>query len=161
MLNAEENTITRSWQALLWDTLLAWPRTRWLQLAASLSFVAEIIHLFVLPLQYEIFFLYGLFFLLAAMAQGITGALLLFTPGLRVLRWATRINAFLVGSYTITHTLGVLTGIGFTRLSVDAPGIIATMAALGIVIALVIARHQHTLHHRQGSSSGISERRRR
>ena len=121
---------------------LAWDTSRWLRLAAILSFVAEGIHLTVAVPQYEIFFLYGAFFLVAAALQGATGVLLLFNPGVRVLRWTTRLNAFLIGSYVFTHTIGVLIGIGFMRLAVDLPGTLVTLLELVIVSAMVLVRYQ-------------------
>ena len=54
--------------------------------AATLAFVSELIHLWVLPGQFVASMLPGAFFLLVAIGQGLLGMSLLFGPG----RWALR-----------------------------------------------------------------------
>ena len=89
---------------------------------ASLCFLSELIHLWLLPQQYEIFFVYGLIFFVIAMAQGVIGASLLFEPGRRLLSFGLWVNALIVVLYIFTHTIGVLVGLAFLPLPIDAWG---------------------------------------
>jgi len=65
-------------------------------MAAGMCFLSELIHLWLLPEQYEIFIGYGIVFLLIAMAQGIIGANLLFEPRRRLLTFGLWVNALIV-----------------------------------------------------------------
>src|SRR2546423_11357751 len=54
-------------------------------IGATLCFSSELIHLWLLPGQYETYLGYGIIFFLIAMAQGVIGAHLLFEPCHRLL----------------------------------------------------------------------------
>jgi len=104
---------------------------------AGLCFFSELIHLWLLPAQYEIYLGYGLIFLLIAMMQGVIGANLLFEPRRRLLTFGLWVNALIVVLYGFTHTIGVLVGLAFLPLPIDVWGIAATIAELGAVIVLL------------------------
>jgi hypothetical protein len=105
---------------------------------ACLCFISELIHLWLLPVQYETYFVYGLIFLLIAMTQGLIGANLLFGPGRRLLTFGLFINMLIVVLYSFTHTIGVLVGLAFLPLPIDGRGITATVAELGAVIVFFL-----------------------
>jgi len=108
---------------------------------ASACFLSELIHLCLLPQQYEIFLIYGLVFLFIAMAQGVVGANLLFEPSRRLLSFGLSVNALIVVLYIFTHTIGVLVGLAFLPLPIDAWGIGATMTeSIAIIILLFLRR---------------------
>lgn len=105
-------------------------------LGAALCFSSELIHLWLLPGQYEVYLGYGIIFFLIAMAQGIIGAHLLFEQRRHLLAFGLWVNALIVVLYSFTHTIGVLVGLAFLPLSIDAWGITATIAEVGAIIVL-------------------------
>lgn len=109
-------------------------------LGAGLCFLSELIHLYFLPQQYEIYLIYGCVFLFIAMAQGFVGASLLFEPGRRLLSCGIGVNLFVVLLYIFTHTIGVVIGLGFLPLPIDAWGIGATVAESVAVLILWFLR---------------------
>jgi hypothetical protein len=109
-------------------------------IGAGLCFLSELIHLCLLPQQYEIFLTYGLIFLFIAMAQGIIGANLLFEPGRRLVSFGLWVNALIVVLYIFTHTIGVVVGLAFLPLPIDAWGIGATIAESVVVVILLLLR---------------------
>jgi len=81
---------------------------RWLLPAIVLSAVASGLHVLVMPAHFEEWFGYGLFFLLAAAAQGIYAALLLYRGAERRLLWVGILgNALVIGLYLVTRTVGI------------------------------------------------------
>lgn len=109
-------------------------------IGSGLCFVSELIHLWLLPGQYEVFSGYGIIFLLIAMAQGFIGVNLLFEPRRRLLTFGLWANVLVAALYIFTHTIGVLVGIAFLPLPVDAYGIIATIVEIIAVILLYLLR---------------------
>jgi hypothetical protein len=65
-------------------------------LAATLAFASELIHLWVLPGQFVVAMLPGLFFLLVATSQGLLAVSLVFGPGRWRLRFGILLNLFIV-----------------------------------------------------------------
>ncbi len=116
---------------------------RWrttLYTAAALSLVAALAHLWVMPEHFEEWWGYGAFFLVAAIAQGLYGVVLLRrgTPGRSLLLLGIAGNLALVLLYAVTRTVGVpffgphageAEGVGMLDLS-------ATTAELALVVAL-------------------------
>jgi hypothetical protein len=105
-----------------------------------MCFLSELIHLWLLPEQYEIFIGYGIIFLLIAMAQGVIGAHLLFEPRRRLLTFGLWVNALIVVLYGFTHTIGVPVGLAFLPLPIDVWGVGAAAASLVVVILLWLLR---------------------
>src|SRR5207237_9321739 len=91
---------------------------------AGVCFLSHLIHLYLLPQQYEIFFVYGLIFLVIAMAQGVIGASLLFEPGRRLLSFGLWVNALIVVLYVFTYTIVVLVGLAFLPLLIAVCGVV-------------------------------------
>jgi hypothetical protein len=110
-------------------------------MGAGCCFSSELIHLCLLPGQYETYLGYGIIFLLIAMTQGTIGAHLLFEPNHRLLTFGLWANALVVVLYCFTHTIGVPVGLAFLPLSIDAWGITATIAEIGAIILLVFLQH--------------------
>jgi len=125
---------------------------------AGLCFLSELIHLYLLPQQYEIFFVYGLIFLVIAMAQGVIGASLLFEPGRRLLSFGLWVNALIVVLYVFTHTIGVLVGLAFLPLPIDAWGVGATLAESAAVVILLLLRRDMPHIQRSKERKGTKKR---
>jgi hypothetical protein len=131
---------------------------------ASLCFLSELIHLWLLPQQYETFFIalfylnYGLMFLFIAMAQGVIGASLLFEPGHRLLSFGLWVNALIVVLYIFTHTIGVLVGLAFLPLPIDAWGVGATLAESAAVVILLLLRRDMPRIQRRKERKGTKKR---
>lgn len=75
--------------------------------AAAFSLFAALIHLWVIPEHFEEWWGYGAFFLVAALAQGIYGAVLLRWPGQRLLLLGLVGNSLIVVLYLLTRTIGI------------------------------------------------------
>ena len=131
---------------------------------AGLCFLSELIHLWLLPQQYEIYFValfhlnYGLMFLFIAMAQGVIGASLLFEPGRRLLSFGLWVNALIVVLYIFTHTIGVLIGLAFLPLPIDAWGVGATLAESATVVILLLLRRDMPRIQRSKKRKGTKKR---
>jgi hypothetical protein len=107
-------------------------------LAAALSLLAALIHLWVTPEHLEEWWGYGAFFLIAALAQGLYGAALLRWPSRPLLLLGIGGNLAIIALYVVTRTAGIPL-FGPHAGEVEAVGIIdlcATTSELGIVIAL-------------------------
>jgi FtsP/CotA-like multicopper oxidase with cupredoxin domain len=109
-----------------------------LHVAAALSLVAALIHLWAMPVHFEEWWGYGAFFLVAAIAQGLYSV--------SVLRWPTRLlfllgiggNLAIILLYLLTRAVGV--PFGPHAGEVEAIGLLdagATIAETGIVFTLV------------------------
>ncbi len=106
---------------------------------AGLCFASELLHLWLLPGQYEVFSVYGIVFLLIAMAQGFLSINFLFEPNRRIITFGLWINILVAFLYIFTHTIGVLVGLAFLPLPLDVFGVIATateILAVGFLFAL-------------------------
>ncbi|GCE23020.1 hypothetical protein [Dictyobacter kobayashii] len=110
-------------------------------IAAGMCFLSELIHLWLLPEQYEIFIGYGIIFLLITMVQGFIGVHLLFEPRRRLLTSGLWVNAFIVVLYGFTHTIGVPVGLAFLPLPIDVWGVMTVMISLLVVVLLWFLRH--------------------
>jgi len=109
-------------------------------LAGALSLVAALAHLWVMPEHFEEWWGYGVFFLSAAVVQGLYGVVLLRRPGRTLLLLGLVGNLALVLLYTVTRTAGVpffgphageVEGMG-------ALGLSAVFAEAALVGALVV-----------------------
>ena len=110
---------------------------------ASLCLLSELIHLWLLPEQYETFSGYGVIFLLIALAQGFIGVLFLFEVCRRLITFALWINILVAMLYIFTHTIGVLVGLALLPLPVDVFGIIATGAEIIAIVVLFLLRRDY------------------
>ncbi len=126
-------------------------RDRTLYAAASLSLVAALIHLWVMPEHFEEWWGYGAFFLVAALAQALYAPLLLRWPTRGVLLFGIAGNAAIASLYLLTRTVGIplfgpeageVEGVGF----VD---VCATASELGIAAALGTALLRETAPQRR------------
>jgi hypothetical protein len=75
--------------------------------AAALALLSELIHLWLLPGQFVVAMLPGLFFLLVAMSQGLLAVSLLFGPGRWMLRFGILLNLFVVFIWAFTRVVSV------------------------------------------------------
>ena len=105
-------------------------------IASGMCFLSELIHLRLLPEQYEAFIGNGIIFLLIAMVQGIIGANLLCEPRRRLLTFGLWVNLLIILLYVFTHTIGVPVGLAFLLQPIDLWGIGATIA--GTIVAILL-----------------------
>ncbi|HEV8043664.1 MAG TPA: hypothetical protein VGP38_00660, partial [Rubrobacter sp.] len=75
--------------------------------ASALSMVAALTHLWAMPEHFEEWWGYGIFFLVAAVAQGFYGLALLRRPGQPLLVLGVGLNLAVVVLYVVTRTIGV------------------------------------------------------
>lgn len=106
--------------------------------AAALSVAAALVHLWAAPEHFSEWWGYGMFFSVAALAQG--------TFGIAVLRYPVRLislagiigNLILVAIYILTRTVGVPLGPhAGTIEAARTLDVVATAAELGVILALV------------------------
>ncbi len=106
--------------------------------AAALSLLAALVHLRVMPEHFEEWWGYGAFFLIAAVAQGAYGVVLLLWPRRPLLLLGVGGNLSIIVLYLVTRTVGVpvfgphageAEAIGFTDLC-------ATASEIAIVLAV-------------------------
>ena len=108
--------------------------------AASLAFVSELIHLWVLPGQFVVAMLPGFFFLLVATCQGLLAVSLLFDPGRWTPRFGILLNLFVVFVWAFTRVVSVPELFAPVRLPVEGLGLVATAAEVALVILLMRLR---------------------
>jgi hypothetical protein len=108
--------------------------------AAALAFTSELIHLWVLPGQFVIAMLPGLFFLLVAMSQGLLAVSLLFGPGRWMLRFGILFNLFVVFVWAFTRLVSVPELFAPVRVPVGGLDLAATAAEVALVVLLVRLR---------------------
>jgi hypothetical protein len=108
--------------------------------AAGLALVSELIHLWVLPGQFVVAMLPGLFFLLVAISQGVLAVNLLFDPGRWTLRFGILLNLFVVFVWAFTRVVSVPELFAPVRLPVGGLDLVATAAEVALVILLVRLR---------------------
>jgi hypothetical protein len=75
--------------------------------AAVLSLIAAVIHVWVMPEHFEEWWGYGVFFLVAAVAQALYAVVVLRTPTPTVLRVGIIGNLLIVALWVITRTVGI------------------------------------------------------
>lgn len=114
----------------------------WLYSAAGLSALAGLLHLLVTPEHFEEWIGYGLFFLVAGLAQLLFAVVLLRQPTNRSLLIAGIAgNALIVGLWIVTRTLGV--PLGPEAGEVEEIGVVDTfsklteLALIGCLFALL------------------------
>jgi hypothetical protein len=110
--------------------------------AAVLAFASELIHLWVLPGQFVVAMLPGIFFLLVAMSQGLLAASLLFGPGRWTLRFGILLNLFVVLIWMLTRLVRVPELFEPIRLPADALDLAATVVEVLLLVLLVMLRRQ-------------------
>ena len=108
--------------------------------AAGLALVSELIHLWVLPGQFVVAMLPGLFFLLVAINQGLLAVNLLFDPGRWTLRFGILLNLFVVFVWAFTRVVSVPELFAPVRLPVGGLDLAATAAEVALMILLVRLR---------------------
>lgn len=74
---------------------------------AAFSLIAALIHLWVMPEHFEEWWGYGLFFLIATIAQALYGVILLRWPGQKLLLAGIAGNSAIIFLYLLTRTLGI------------------------------------------------------
>ena len=111
---------------------------RTLYAAASLSLVAALIHLWVMPEHFEEWWGYGAFFLVAAVAQLLYVPIVLGRPSRTVLLAGMAGNLAIVALYLLTRTVGIpLFGPGAGEVEgVGLVDVCATASEVGIAVAL-------------------------
>lgn len=106
--------------------------------ASALSLAAAMIHLWLLPSQLFVWWGYGVFFLIAALVQGVYAA--------AILRWSTPAlalagigaNVSMVVLYVFTRTIGIPVGPHAGEIErVGALDMTATAAELALILALL------------------------
>jgi hypothetical protein len=105
--------------------------------AASLAFVSELIHLWVVPGQLVAAMLPGVVFLLVAVGQGLLGASLLSGPGRWALRFGILLNVFVIFVWLFTRVVSVPELFEPLRLPVEGLGTVATAVEVALVVLLV------------------------
>src|SRR5918994_5903283 len=110
--------------------------------AAGLALVSELIHLWVLPGQFVVAMLPGIFFLLVAMGQGLLAVSLLFGPGRSTVRLGILLNLFVVFVWAFTRVVSVPELFAPVRVPVDGLGAVATVVEVALLILLVMVRRQ-------------------
>ena len=124
---------------------------RVLYAAAALSLLAALIHLWVTPEHFEVWWGYGAFFLVSALAQALYAPLVLALPTRMVLLLGIAGNLTVVVLYLLTRTVGIpefgpgageVEGVGFIDLC-------ATASEVGIAVALGATLLRETTPHRR------------
>lgn len=103
--------------------------------AAALSLVAALVHLWVAPGHFEVWWGYGAFFLAAATAQGLLAVALLRWPGQAVPLAGIFGNLAVVALYVVTRTSGVPIGPHAAR--AEEAGVL-DMATTAVELATVV-----------------------
>ncbi|HEY4388620.1 MAG TPA: hypothetical protein VGN34_29575 [Ktedonobacteraceae bacterium] len=108
-------------------------------IAAALAFVVEIFYLWELPTNFELWWVYGTFMLIAAMIQGAGAVMLLFWPRLRLIGLFMLGNVLLIAGYIVIRVLGDNITLGMPPLASEKlnVGIAAIeVVIIGLLIAL-------------------------
>lgn len=107
--------------------------------AAGLAFASELIHLWVLPGEFVISPLRGIFFALVAACQGLLAVSLLFGSGKWALRFGILLNAGVVTIWAVTRFVAVPVFpplLGFVRLPVGLLDLAATAMEVALLVLL-------------------------
>lgn len=107
--------------------------------AASLAFVSELVHLWVLPGQL-VAVVPGVFFFLVAVGQGLLGTSLLFGGSRRTLGFGILLNLFVILVWLFTRVVSVPGLFEPLRLPVEGLGAVATAIEVALVFLLVRLR---------------------
>jgi hypothetical protein len=111
---------------------------RMLYSAATLSFLAEAIHLWVTPEHYLQWLGYGIFFLVVAALQGILGAALLFRPGRGIFVVGIVGNLAVVALWVYTRAAAVPLGpMAGEAEAVGALDVVCTSVEVALVVLLM------------------------
>jgi hypothetical protein len=114
-----------------------------LYVAAALSLLAALIHLWVMPEHFEEWWGYGTFFLVAAMAQGLYGLALLRWSWQPLLLLGVGGNLAVIVLYGITRTVGIpffgphvgeVEGVGVADLFATTSELALVVALLGVLL---------------------------
>jgi hypothetical protein len=117
---------------------------RYAYMAAALSFLAQSIHLWVLPEHYLMWDTAGYFFLFVAACQGALGVSLLFGAGRWTLRLGIILNLLVIFVWAFTRTVGIPAWVGaFMREPVGALDLAATVVE--VVLVLLLAKLKRDL----------------
>ena len=107
------------------------------RLAATLAFVSQGIHLWVLPGQLAAAMPPGVFFFLVAVGQGLLGASLLFGGGRWTARFGILLNVFVVLVWLLTRAVSIPQLFEPIKLPVEGLGAAATFIEVALVVALM------------------------
>jgi hypothetical protein len=120
---------------------------------AALSLLAGLIHLWVVPEHFEEWWGYGMFFLVAAVAQVVYVPLLLRWPNRAILLLGIAGNSAIVLLYLLTRVVGIplfgpeageVEGVGIIDVCATSSEV-AIMVALGMLVLWRLARERTTL----------------
>ncbi len=107
--------------------------------AFGLAFASELIHLWVLPGEFVVSPLRGLFFVLVAACQGLLAVSLLFGPGRWAVRFGILLNVGIVTVWALTRFVSFPAFpplLGFTRLPVEPLDLAATAMEVALSVLL-------------------------
>ena len=107
------------------------------RLAATLAFVSQGIHLWVLPGQLAAAMPPGVFFFLVAVGQGLLGASLLFGGGRWTARFGILLNVFVVLVWLLTRAVSIPQLFEPIKLPVEGLGAAATFIEIVLVFSLM------------------------
>jgi hypothetical protein len=107
------------------------------RLAATLAFVSQGIHLWVLPGQLAAAMPPGIFFFLVAVGQGLLGASLLFGGGRWTARFGVLLNVFVVLVWLLTRAISIPQLFEPIKLPVEGLGAAATLVEVALVVSLM------------------------
>ena len=107
------------------------------RLAATLAFVSQGIHLWVLPGQLAAAMPPGVFFFLVAVGQGLLGASLLFGGGRWTARFGILLNVFVVLVWLLTRAVSIPQLFEPIKLPVEGLGAAATFVEVALVVSLM------------------------
>lgn len=107
--------------------------------AASLSLVAALIHLWIMPEHFAHWWVYGAYFVASALAQGLSSILVIRWPSnCFVLLASIAGNLLVIVTYVVARTWGVPFGPGFGQVgNTEVLGMVATAAEVGTLVAMV------------------------
>ena len=122
-------------------TMMGHHRT-WLYVVAGLSVMAGIIHVVAIPEHFEEWVGYGLFFLVAAVAQLLYPFILLTEGPNRALVLAGILgNGFIIGLYILTRTAGIPFGPEAGEVEpIQALDALSKVAELALILCLLLLR---------------------